>query len=983
MQDPRPSQSSPDAIAARCEAAQALLPPHEIRPEDNPRRFKLADDLRADGVHDIAQALYQAILQTKPANRKALRQRAACSLAAGRPDEALKLAEEALDHLPGDAGLERIRAKARLELGVGGVQPGKAPLPPPQHFLAAARERLQCDDHAAAARILDEHLAIRPDHVPTLALRASTAMKSGEPSRALDFCERGLALQPGHPGMLATRAGALTRTGRTEAALEQLESLYRADPDLNENAKFALAEARVAAGHEEAADALYRAVLSELPGNPRAHLTRIRLALSAGDIDEALERCDAALRHHPGDARFTARKAHVLMQAGRPDEALSLLEQSGQDASDESSLQRQIATALLALGRRQDARRILIDLLGRDEADHEARILLADIAEQEGDSAAAMAHLEHVLGDATPTRAAEEDGAAPPRQRPGVLLRYLQLCLRAGRMEHARQILEQIEEPGQGWTMAQLMALAGIAQKTGTLRLATATLKAGLSADVLTPNMALHVLRMAQASGSQTLAERVRDRLESKLAPSQQDLFRLRSHLAIYGPQEALARMRETRIPQRNPMQAEALAELLAKAGERDLCLRYLRLCRIRWPGSFPLLRQQVNALNRFGAAADALVMLDRMDETGSNPERLKLRVQSLTLLGRLDEVRELLDRSENARGKLIGSKQRMMLCLAAGDLGGAEALVQAVAAESRRSDRVIARFRVGHLGVLLNELQLIARAEPLAVAGAQPFTDELKHDFYFPAKQAIDAWQASARPVSPVGAASQIPRRIVQYWDGEDPPPAISALMASWQVAAGYSYHRYDRRSALAFLAERFDMSHVRAFRLATSPAEECDFLRLCLLLADGGIYADADDLLLGNPEDLRGKAQGVVLYREFIGAVGNNFLAARPGHPLFRSAVDMARQSLLARENDITWSKLGPGLMTRAVAVHLATGDHGDVALLPEQEVAGTIQMHMAMPYKATPHYWNSRDGRAPDQIVKVLTDFANSPCPVPDHS
>ena len=39
--------------------------------------------------------------------------------------------------------------------------------------------------------------------------------------------------------------------------------------------------------------------------------------------------------------------------------------------------------------------------------------------------------------------------------------------------------------------------------------------------------------------------------------------------------------------------------------------------------------------------------------------------------------------------------------------------------------------------------------------------------------------------------------------------------------------------------MRKHFGANHVRAFSLANSVAEECDFLRLCLLYQFGGIYA------------------------------------------------------------------------------------------------------------------------------------------------
>ncbi|MDS9468625.1 tetratricopeptide repeat protein [Paracoccus sp. MBLB3053] len=985
FEDHIPSRDAQAKADTMRQAALALLPPHEIKPRDNTRRFELADASRAEGSYELAQALYEAVLLTKPDNVKALRQNAACRLAAGKINEALASAEAGLLILPQDPVLERIRLNSAKRLGTLQSQPAASTSLSPKRILDLARKHLHQSKPEEAASLLDELLSKYPAHIHGLALRAHVALRTGDLEGALKFCARGLEVRPDHPGILTTRAKALSRRGQHETALGQLEEAYRTNPDLDAGAKFALAEARLAAGQEIQADVMYVEVLNEAPGDPRAHLSRIRNALSAGDINEALERCDAALVDHPGDPRFLGRRAHVLLQAGRADEALSILEALKAKATSRPQLRRQLASTLLAVGRRSEAKQILLELLTIDPGDSDARLGLAEIADQEGDSAAALKMMEGALSPAADLNNSAGEPPAPSgaiaTERPGPILKYLQLCLKHGRTNQARQILEGIGSPDEHWSMPQLMSLSGLAQKTGAMPVLSSTLQASLARDVLSPGMALNILRMGQATGNERLALKLRDQLQIKLPLGQQDLFRLRSDLTIYGPEGALTRLRATRIARRNPIQAEALGDLLAKAGQRELCLRYLRHCRRRWPASLPILKLQNAAMNRFGAAQAALDELESMP-ISNGAETKRLRIRSLIALGRLEDVLQIVDQMDPGQRKPLGSQGQMMIRLAMGDAKGAAALVDAVAAESSRSERTKARFRVSHLGAFLNELQLIGSDLPSVVACPDKIAEDLKRGFYFPAKRSIDAWQASVKSPSRLRNESEIPRRIVQYWDQNEIPPVIAGLMQSWQKVPGYSYQRYSRQTAIAFLNERFEPSYVRAFKLTHSPAEQCDFLRLCLLFADGGIYADADDLLLGDVDQLRCRGAGVVLYRECFGAIGNNFLAARPGHALFRRAAEMARDSLLARENDLTWSKLGPGLMTRATALHVSTEPDEDLTLISEQDLSQVVQIHMTLPYKATPAYWNNREGRAPDSIIKILSDFANGSKATSDH-
>ena len=53
---------------------------------------------------------------------------------------------------------------------------------------------------------------------------------------------------------------------------------------------------------------------------------------------------------------------------------------------------------------------------------------------------------------------------------------------------------------------------------------------------------------------------------------------------------------------------------------------------------------------------------------------------------------------------------------------------------------------------------------------------------------------------------------------------------------------------SARAYIAEKFTARETAAFARCRHPAMRSDYLRMCFVLADGGMYVDADDVLLGN---------------------------------------------------------------------------------------------------------------------------------------
>jgi hypothetical protein len=222
--------------------------------------------------------------------------------------------------------------------------------------------------------------------------------------------------------------------------------------------------------------------------------------------------------------------------------------------------------------------------------------------------------------------------------------------------------------------------------------------------------------------------------------------------------------------------------------------------------------------------------------------------------------------------------------------------------------------------------------------------------------------------------------------------------MMDTWRYAPGFSHERLDRRKALTFLVNETDPKAVSAFQLARGPAEESDFLRLCLLYHYGGVYADADDVLMGGLPELLSSG-GLVVYLERGGDLGNNFIAAPPQHPAVGYGLEMAQQALIARDSECAWGKTGPGLWTRAVAQYLAdagteevgteaagTGEAGngeasaasagsDLTIWRMEDILRRISMHNPTVNKRSETYWNAAAYHRPtplaDRVRRYLGD------------
>jgi hypothetical protein len=211
-----------------------------------------------------------------------------------------------------------------------------------------------------------------------------------------------------------------------------------------------------------------------------------------------------------------------------------------------------------------------------------------------------------------------------------------------------------------------------------------------------------------------------------------------------------------------------------------------------------------------------------------------------------------------------------------------------------------------------------------------------------------IDQISRAATPgvVDPVAAPSTIPRSLVRYWhEPDDIPPDVVRCLTTWLPLRdeGIEFRFFGDAAARAYIAERFDERAVAAFDRCHHPAMRSDFFRMCFILADGGLYIDADDVLLGNEwrkifDDRRLLVQPLaydltlhaMVPMEELGNVdlptsnrifyvNNNPIAAPPRHRVVQRALERSIDTLLRNDSDLEiQSTTGPGNLTASLAAH-----------------------------------------------------------------
>jgi tetratricopeptide (TPR) repeat protein len=205
------------------------------------------------------------------------------------------------------------------------------------------------------------------------------------------------------------------------------------------------------------------------------------------------------------------------------------------------------------------------------------------------------------------------------------------------------------------------------------------------------------------------------------------------------------------------------------------------------------------------------------------------------------------------------------------------------------------------------------------------------------------------------------IPPRIAQFWDSGQVPADVLALMQSWRDQnPAYQYQLFDDAAAQAFLTKWFPPMVLLAYRRVREPAQKADIFRLAWLVAEGGVYADADDRCLAPLDQLWPGQAGLVLYLEDHLTLGNNFIAAAKGHKIILHALKLVVLAVNRGDTDNIWLASGPGLLTRAFAQVLADMESDTlpqgVVILERQRLFATFAIHCTAGYKRTERHWGN---------------------------
>jgi tetratricopeptide (TPR) repeat protein len=181
--------------------------------------------LYSHGRYDMAIDEFRKELEEDPTNSLAMAMIASCLTNQGRQDEAIVMAKSAIAASPMNAFAHYILAWAIIGTFVKYNQKRTF-----KQFLAsrifAYRSRLK-----RAKPYAKEAVRLNPVDPRFLVLMAMIELDLNRPKKALEWCERSLAVRPDHIDSINIRARSLAKLGRRDEARQASQSALQLDPN--------------------------------------------------------------------------------------------------------------------------------------------------------------------------------------------------------------------------------------------------------------------------------------------------------------------------------------------------------------------------------------------------------------------------------------------------------------------------------------------------------------------------------------------------------------------------------------------------------------------------------------------------------------------------------------------------------------------------------------------------------------------------------
>jgi putative PEP-CTERM system TPR-repeat lipoprotein len=393
------------------------------------------------GKGDLMGALTdaRAAAGKEPNNPQVTQLLARISLKQGNVNGALAEIERAIAQgLPPATAVE---LKAEAQLAAGKIADARQTLgdrpTTPRAQVLLAQALFQSGLPTQAQRVLQEVLAGHPDQPDALLLQARGQLAAGDPASAGKTLDDLLEAHPDFARGWQLRAQLAMQVGNSQSAIAALERARKtAGAQLNFPEQWtlllALGQLKLDGGNLAGAAADIEALRKAAPDAPPTELLRARLMLAQKDVDGAVALLQKSLVANPTDARLRRLLALALSEQGSHEQAINQLTSLLADDPADVLARRALAEIYLVKGNLPEAGRVMREAPNGSAEDAGSEWLRAAILARSGNGPGALAALERA--------------AAVQKSNVVLQVELARAYLSAGRLQDARQLLEQ--QPG-------------------------------------------------------------------------------------------------------------------------------------------------------------------------------------------------------------------------------------------------------------------------------------------------------------------------------------------------------------------------------------------------------------------------------------------------------------------------------------------------------------------------------------------------------
>jgi mannosyltransferase OCH1-like enzyme/Flp pilus assembly protein TadD len=755
---------------------------------------------------------------------------------------------------------------------------------------------------------------------------------------ALQHVVAALALYPNNIPLQIRKAVVLRQLERNDESITHLQALLKQHPSNLAIMIVLVASYRVAGNHEASLE-LIDAILVLKPNHRGALVARIDIAIKMQNFVDALRHVGAAEAVHPNDLPVQVKKGIVFRQLDRHDEGISLLISLLAQNPSDLTIMHILASSHRAAGD-LEASLALFDAMLVLQPNHRgalvAKVELA-IRLQNFDA------LSDFAASQLPTLMS--NSAQADKSLAAILGAKILAGLPIGRSPH---LFDEISE----WLVLNNEDIPSIllwrvyerADLTGKGALVEGLLDELFSRKTLGLRETKQILAKAYQLQVPHWKE-IGLVLMSKQLPENRPQFELEYRALAVGASSAIRQRSRHSENRRTVAECLVLSSLLKQAGKQRVAVRYLHKVFSYYPDNVLIFKEYVRTSIASGEPHRFAKAIERLQS--STPQGQLAIAMAFIEMNELKEARKVLDGITNPQSKLANRGIYISVLIGLNEIDAAEQVIREM--QLTQSPKSYTHFNTSLQGALFADAKLANEAS----------LDQTRFSFIAPAVHVVSGWMNDTAAKS--GEKKKTPRKIVQYWDKEIPPSDISEIMQTWKDATLCDYHLFNRATARRFINDQLGGSWSKAFAMCRTATEQSDFFRLCFLMLEGGIYADSDDRLICNIDSLFAQTGGLTATLEPFGTIGNNIVMTPAKHPAIVWAAVSAKLSLLQRDNDSTWTKVGPGLLTRAVARYIQQCDlegvHADLTIIERYKIGKFVQYHTPLPYKKTQLYWNSQ--------------------------